>query len=89
MEDSLLNWNPVAEVEPFKTMLANGWIYKDFNRMKAKLWDDLLTIIGAGNFQLLSSASYLHDDETYKRGQMMISPAGLTNIRAHIKSQAH
>lgn len=69
--------------EPFEgeTLLADGWEYRDVpTRMRPDLWDEFLDIIGAGNYRLLTLATY---EDGYKRGQMFVSPDGLKNLREY------
>ena len=89
MEDELLQWNPLGDCEPIvgKTYIADGWKYRDFNKMPAPDWDNLLTTIGEDNYVLLTYAEY--NDRALKRGQMLISPVGFDNLQKHIASKLH
>lgn len=83
MEKALLDFNPFGDSEPFpgETLVADGWKYKDFEKMPAEDWEQLLALYGDGNFRLITSASYKKDGQVLKRGQMFVSPQGLANER--------
>lgn len=59
------------------------WKYQDFKPMLAEFWDELLGIIGEGNYRLLTlmDRRFQGDDRLFKRGQMLISPTGFERIR--------
>lgn len=75
---------PIPDTEPFpdETLIADGWKYRDTPPMLGQFWDELLGIIGDGNYRLLTlmERTYKDDDRLYKRGQMLISPAGIKNL---------
>ena len=88
MDKALLDLNPFGDAEPFpgETLVADGWKYQDFNPMAAEFWDLLLGIIGDGNYRLVTPVQerrFPDDPRIFKRAQMFISPAGLTNIVAY------
>jgi hypothetical protein len=68
--------------------LADGWEYRDAPKMTPENWSKLLELIGEGNYRLLSFAQYDEPEGTTQRGQMMVSPKGLENLRAYTKSRA-
>lgn len=74
---------PICEPFPGETLKADGWQYRDTPPMLPHFWDELLGVIGEGNYRLLTYVEYTYkgDDRLYKRGQMFISPAGLTNLK--------
>ena len=69
-----------ADAEPFlgETLLADGWRYVDLPRMRPNLFDQFIEIVGAKNISWLTLADY---GDT-KRGQCLISPAGLARLTA-------
>lgn len=73
---------PMGEPFPGETLIADGWIYKDLPKMLPALWDELMGVIGEGNYRLLTMAEYRRGDQTLVRGQILISPSGIANIRA-------
>ena len=77
----LLDGIPLPPGEPIegKTLVADGWAYRDVPRMTQDAWKLLMGIIGADNVELLSFANY----GTAVRGQMMISPEGMVNLEAY------
>lgn len=79
-EQSLPNTEPF----PGETLIADGWQYRDTPPMLPAFWDGLLGAIGEGNYRLLTYAerTFKDDPRLYKRGQMLISPAGIENIKA-------
>lgn len=89
MDEAFLNWNPFADVEPYKTMLAEGWKYQDFPAMPEEAWSQILGIIGEGNYELLTymERTFKGDERLYKRGQIMINPAGIENVRKYKASK--
>lgn len=75
--------------EPFtgETYLQDGWVYRDPRKMKTALWERFLNIIGVGNYRLMSLANYSYPDGNYKRGQLLISPTGMENLREWTKQE--
>ncbi|WP_435018430.1 hypothetical protein TA3x_000404 [Tundrisphaera sp. TA3] len=82
---------PMPDTEPFpgETLIADGWQYRDTPPMLEQLWDELLGIIGEGNYRLLTlmKRTFRDDDRLYKRGQMLISPAGIENLKARANKE--
>ena len=68
---------PQGEPIPGKTLRADGWVYRDIpGRLSHEIWDYLIGVIGAGNFEILAMSS----GADWKRGQLMISPDGMKNL---------
>lgn len=77
---------PLPPGEPIKgkTLRADGWVYRDIpGRLSHEMWDHLLDIIGAENFQILGMSV----GNDWKRGQLMISPDGMKNLTASREGQ--
>ena len=92
MDKALLDFNPLGDSEPFsgETLVADGWKYQDFNPMLAEYWDDLLSLIGEGNYRLLTPVmerTFPGDRRLFKRAQILIAPAGLERVRAHVAAK--
>lgn len=81
---AFLDFNPFGDSEPFpgETLVADGWKYRDFPKMKEEFWNELLGLLGDGNYRLITFAIYRHDGDTYMRGQMFIAPKGFENAKA-------
>ena len=63
-----------------KELKEKGWRYEDFpTRFSFEMWDLLLETMGKNNYQILVM-SQGHD---WIRGQFLISPEGLANLRAY------
>lgn len=65
-----------------KEMNLPNHYYRDISWMTAELWDTLLDTMGIGNYVLVASTT----KETAEhglicRGQFMISPQGMDNLR--------
>lgn len=71
--------------EPIKgeTYRADGWAYVDFPKCTQVVWGNILAAIGAENFVPLSMANYGHS----ARGQLIISPSGMTSLSEWLKSE--
>ena len=70
---------PPGEPVEGKTYRADGWVYRDLPRMAPEWFQKLIDLIGEENIVWLSKADY----GDAKRGQMLISPAGMANISAY------
>lgn len=85
----------LQKLEPVKgkTYVADGWQYRDIPRMSPDMWDYFVGIIGDENFVPLSMAEYGEEDAqgnqtiSAKRGQLLISPDGMENLRLHTASK--
>lgn len=75
--------------EPFEgeTLIADGWVYRDMPRgvqLDATAWEAFLTIIGFSNYRVLAFTKVTDKDGVvWKRGQFLISPAGMRNLINH------
>ena len=76
--------HPPGEPIGDKTLVADGWVYRDLPRMTTEAMDIVLGIIGEGNYEFLTFAEY-PDEEHGKavRGQVMISPDGTKNLERY------
>lgn len=81
----LLDAIPLPEGEPIpgKAYIADGWKYRDLPRMSYDMWDLFVGIVGEGNYVELSLADYGDS----KRGQLLISPGGMSNLAASSRPQ--
>ncbi len=79
VEDAGWDWCPPGEPITGKTYRADGWVYRDLPRMAPEQLDQLVAIIGDDNIVWLSKADY----GSSKRGQLLISPAGMQSLSAH------
>ena len=70
---------PPGEPVQGKTYRADGYVYQDLPRMTPEYFDELVSIIGADNIVWLSQADY----GSTKRGQMLISPAGIAALSSY------
>ena len=78
---------PPGEPIPGKTYRADGWSYRDAPTwFTPEMWDYFLSIIGEGNYVVLAMSERTAGDGTKsKRGQFIISPQGMENMRSHGK----
>lgn len=71
---------PPGEPVKGKTYRADGWVYRDLpRRLSFEMWDHFLSVIGEGNYVILAMST----GPDWKRGQFLISPAGMENMRQH------
>lgn len=59
------------------------WEYRDLPKMRSDFFDQFVELIGEENIRWITKAHYVRNGETYERGQMWVSPAGLDRARAH------
>jgi hypothetical protein len=60
------------------------WTYYDLPKMGPKYFDQLIyDIIGEDNVSFLTRVSHTDRDGDWFRGQILISPAGMDNIREY------
>lgn len=71
-----------GEPVPGKTYRADGWQHLDTPRMNEEFWNDLLRIIGTGEFHLLSGGEMRRRTGVERWGTIMISPVGQERIAA-------
>lgn len=62
-------------------LMKLGWAYCEISWCTEATWQELLGIIGVENFKLLAMTIRRRDGG--RRGQLFVSPAGMTNLRAH------
>ncbi len=73
---------PLPSGEPFKdeTLMADGWVYRDFpSRLSHEMWDLFIKTLGEGNYRILAMTV----GPDWKRGQFLISPDGMANLVAY------
>lgn len=74
---------PDGEPIPGKTYRSDGWVYRDLPNLTVKSFDELITLVGAENIVFLTLATRRWPDgQTTKRGQCLVSPAGLEALSA-------
>lgn len=79
----------VPDGEPIsgKTYRADGWVYRDLPNLGLAQFDELVGIIGDDNLVWLTLAERVWPDgQKTKRGQVLISPAGIENLRKRKES---
>ena len=75
---------PPGEPVKGKTLVADGWVYRDLPRMTQEAMGILLGVIGEDNYEFLTSAKYPDKEHGVAvRGQVMISPLGMENLILH------
>ena len=81
---TLIDAIPLPETEPFigESLRADGWEYRDLPRMTREAMLTFTDIVGVANIRWLSFADY----GQAVRGQLFISPAGMENMRAHLRN---
>ncbi len=63
-------------------LINQGWLYKDFPRVRPAVWALIKEGLGEGNYHMLAEANYgqkRSDGELiveWQRGQLLISPTG-------------
>jgi hypothetical protein len=80
----LLDAMPLPPGEPFpgETLIADGWVYRDIpGIMLPEYWDMLLSAIGEGHYRILAMSRINRDGKEWCRGQLLISPTGMENLR--------
>lgn len=81
---------PPGEPISGETLIADGWVYRDWSRMLPEFWSELLAVIGPDNYKLLTQSTYRPPDgPVTMRGQMMISPDGVANLKAYAEKRRH
>lgn len=81
IERELCNTHPP---EDWKFGCHEDWVYRDTPKALKAVWDEFLSVIGEGNYKLLSEATYKRKSDGVElcRGQLMISPEGIANAEA-------
>ena len=78
-EQALCNMHPP---EDYKFGCPDDWVYRDTQKALKSVWVKFLSVLGEGNYKLLSEATYKRDHVELCRGQLMISPKGIANAEA-------
>ena len=74
----------VKEYERILGRDLTGYQYRDLPRMTEPYFSDLIEIIGEDNIIWITQAEYGEKDgRRSKRGQMLVSPEGIENVRAY------
>lgn len=74
----------LAEEKMFQDQLdLPGWSYRDLPQMTVELFERFIELAGEDNLRWLTVAERVWEGNTTKRGQVMISPKGMQNIRDH------
>lgn len=78
-------------MRPRHPLEDKGWRYVDPpTKFSPEMWEYFLGVIGAGNYQILAESSgTTNDGLPYRRGQLMVSPAGQQNMQNHVKTAAN
>lgn len=82
---------PDGEPIPGKTYRADGWSYFDLpGKATPKMWNYLLGIIGKvdEDYIILIESEGDSKNGPWKRGQLLISPKGMENVRNHVLSKS-
>lgn len=74
---------PKSEPFPGKTLVADGWEYRDLPRMTQEQFNQFLDVVGEENVEFLTFARYNSDSGCRVRGQLMISPYGMQKLKEH------
>lgn len=81
-------WQPSSEPIVGETYMADGWVYRDLPNLLPELFDRFVSLAGDGNLVWLTLAERKWPDGvTTKRGQCLISPAGVANLTAHVAEE--
>ena len=65
--------------EAFKT---TGWFYRDINWMTLPYFDQMLEIIGEDNYKIITGTVRSDwEGGPFRRGQVLISPQGMENVK--------
>ena len=61
-------------------LMSSGWTYYDLpKRLSFEMWDYFISLLGEGNYKILIISQ--NSAEDWKRGQFLISPAGIQRLR--------
>lgn len=67
-----------------KTYIADKWIYYDIpTKFSYEMWDKFLIILEEENYKILAMSK----GKDWVRGQFLISPKGMDNIRKYSASK--
>lgn len=64
------------------TLLATGWKIGDLPRSTKETWQELMEVMGEGNFHVLAVTV---SPTNSIRGQIIISQVGISNLKTHYK----
>lgn len=64
------------------------WEYRDLPKIRSDFFAQFIELVGEENIVWITRARYEHEDGTYERGQLWVSPAGLQRARDYAKSKA-
>lgn len=73
---------PPGEPVSGKTFRRDGWQYLDTPVMLRTFWDELVRIIGDGEYVVLSGSALGYPNASYRRATMLVSPLGQRRIAA-------
>lgn len=62
----------------------HDWVFRDIPWCTTSAWAELMFLIGEGNVRHVATSSQKIQGEPSVRGQVIISPAGLDNLRAEL-----
>lgn len=86
----MLDEIPLPDDEPIlgKTYRADGWVYRDLPNLSLENFDKFVSIVGVNNIEWLTLAQRSWPDGAItKRGQCLISPAGIEACKAHVAAR--
>ena len=63
-------------------LVQEDWEYVDPpGRFSPKIWQQLLDLIGKGNYAIVACSAGETDGKPWIRGQLIVSPTGMKNVR--------
>lgn len=66
------------------------WTYRDLPKLSVSAFDMFCAIVGEENLRWLTKAEYKYPNgKVAKRGQVMISPVGMENLRQYAQQQSN
>lgn len=79
---------PPGEPFPGETLIADGWVYRDMpGVMLLEYWETLLAAMGEGHYRILAETHLTRDGQEWRRGQLLISPTGIENLKTWLASR--
>lgn len=74
-----------AEQKVFREVTGlPDWHYKDLPKMTPEILDKLVDAIGPDHIKWITKAEYKIEGKDFKRGQVMISPEGIENLKTFL-----
>lgn len=70
-----------GECDPAK-LISEGWVYRELSWMPLAIFATMIKTIGEENYRQLAMSE--RQDTGDRRGQFLISPAGVDNIVAYL-----